>query len=52
MEAAAEMAGWMREGKLKSTEDVVPGFETFPDTLLKLFRGENKGKLVLEVASA
>jgi hypothetical protein len=49
-EAAVEMAGWMREGKLKSREDVVPGIETFPDTLLKLFRGENKGKLVLQVA--
>jgi hypothetical protein len=51
-EAAAEMAGWMREGRLVSREDVVPGLETFPDTLLKLFRGENRGKLVLEVASA
>ena len=49
-EAAVEMAGWMREGKLVSREDVVPGLETFPDTLLKLFRGENKGKLVLQVA--
>jgi NADPH-dependent curcumin reductase CurA len=28
----------------------VPGLETFPDTLLKLFSGENKGKLVLKVA--
>ena len=51
-EAAAEMAGWMREGRLASREDVVPGIETFPDTLLKLFRGENRGKLVLEVATS
>jgi NADPH-dependent curcumin reductase CurA len=51
-EAAREMGGWMAEGKLKSREDVVTGIETFPDTLLKLFRGENKGKLCLEVASA
>jgi hypothetical protein len=50
-QAATEMAGWMRGGRLVSREDVVPGFETFPDTLLKLFRGENTGKLVLEVAS-
>jgi NADPH-dependent curcumin reductase CurA len=49
-EAAREMAGWMAAGKLKSREDVVPGFETFPDTLLRLFRGENTGKLVLEVS--
>lgn len=47
--AAREMAGWMMEGKLKARSDVVEGFETFPDTLLKLFRGENTGKLVLKV---
>jgi NADPH-dependent curcumin reductase CurA len=51
-EAAREMAGWMAEGKLKGAEDVVAGIETFPETLLKLFRGENTGKLILEVAAA
>jgi NADPH-dependent curcumin reductase CurA len=51
-DAAREMGGWMAEGKLKSREDVVEGIETFPDTLLKLFRGENTGKLVLQVADA
>ncbi|MGH9569338.1 MAG: NADP-dependent oxidoreductase, partial [Candidatus Angelobacter sp.] len=49
-EAAREMAGWMASGKLKSREDIVSGFETFPETLLRLFRGENTGKLVLKVA--
>jgi len=48
-EAAREMAGWMMAGKLKSREDIVEGFETFPDTLLKLFRGENFGKLMIKV---
>jgi NADPH-dependent curcumin reductase CurA len=52
MAAAMEMAGWMAEGKLKSREDVVEGFENFPETLLKLFRGENIGKLVLKVANS
>jgi NADPH-dependent curcumin reductase CurA len=47
--AAREMGQWMREGKLISKEDVVDGLETFPDTLLKLFSGENFGKLVLKV---
>ena len=46
---AKEMAQWMREGKLKSKEDIVEGLETFPDQLLKLFTGENFGKLVLKV---
>jgi NADPH-dependent curcumin reductase CurA len=50
-EAARELAGWMAEGKLKSREQVVEGLETFPETLLMLFRGENNGKLVLQVAA-
>jgi NADPH-dependent curcumin reductase CurA len=48
-EAIRDIAGWMREGKLKSREDIAVGLETFPDTLLKLFRGENLGKLVLKI---
>ena len=48
--AVAEMAGYLKDGRMKSKEDVVVGLQTFPDTLLKLFNGENFGKLVLEVA--
>jgi NADPH-dependent curcumin reductase CurA len=48
--AGAEMGAWMAEGKLKSHEDIVEGIETFPETLLKLYSGENRGKLVLKVA--
>ena len=51
-EAAAEIAGWMREGRLISREHIVDGgVSAFPDTLLKLFTGENVGKLVLRVGS-
>jgi NADPH-dependent curcumin reductase CurA len=51
-QAAAEIAGWMREGRLISREDIVEGgVEAFPDALLKLFSGENVGKLVLRVGS-
>lgn len=49
-EAAREMAQWLAQGKLKSREDIVLGFDTFPETLLKLFRGENNGKLILQSA--
>lgn len=49
-EAGREMAGWMAQGKLKTREHIVAGLETFPETLLKLFKGENTGKLVLKVA--
>jgi NADPH-dependent curcumin reductase CurA len=49
-EAAREMAGWIAAGKLKAKEDVVPGgIAAFHETLLKLFKGENTGKLVLAI---
>ena len=50
-EAISELAGWLREGKLVSREQVVEGgVQAFPEALLKLFAGENIGKLVLEVS--
>ena len=49
--AVAEMAGYLRDGRMKSREDVVQGLANFPEALTKLFSGENFGKLVLQVAS-
>jgi NADPH-dependent curcumin reductase CurA len=50
-QAIAEMAGYLREGRMKSREDIVEGgVRAFPDALPKLFSGENFGKLVLKVA--
>ena len=51
-QAVAEIAGYLKDGRLKSREDVAVGLENFPDVLLRLFRGENFGKLVLQVATA
>jgi NADPH-dependent curcumin reductase CurA len=49
--AVAEMAGYLKDGRMKSKEDVVTGgVAAFPGTLPKLFTGENFGKLVLQVA--
>jgi NADPH-dependent curcumin reductase len=49
--AAMEMARWMQEGKLISTEFIVKnGVETFPEKLLILFGGDKIGKLLLQVA--
>jgi NADPH-dependent curcumin reductase len=50
MEAAPEMAAWIADGRLQAREDVVEGFERFPEALAKLFKGENVGKLVLKLA--
>jgi hypothetical protein len=48
-EAVKEMAGWVAEGKLVSREDIAEGLENFPATLLRLFNGENTGKLLLKI---
>jgi NADPH-dependent curcumin reductase len=51
--AVAEMAGYLKDGRMKSREDVASGgIKAFPETLNKLFSGENFGKLVLKVAEA
>jgi len=47
--AAKEMAAWIQAGKLKAKEHVVEGIEHFPETLMMLFNGGNKGKLVLKI---
>ena len=49
--AIAELAGYLKDGRMTSREDIVEGgVAAFPDALLKLFAGENFGKLVLKVA--
>lgn len=48
-QAVAEMAGYLKDGRMKSKEDVVDGLANFPSALLKLFNGQNFGKLVLRV---
>jgi NADPH-dependent curcumin reductase CurA len=49
-EAARELAGWIQDGRLKHREQIVTGgIGDFPDTLQMLFRGENTGKLILEL---
>jgi NADPH-dependent curcumin reductase len=47
-EGIAELANWLNSGELRSHEQIEHGdVGDFPDTLLKLFRGENTGKLIL-----
>jgi hypothetical protein len=49
-EGVAELANWLDSGELRSHEQIEHGgVGDFPDTLLKLFRGENTGKLILAV---
>ena len=49
-QARTELAGWLREGRLISREDTLQGgVRAFPDALLKLFAGQNIGKLIVAV---
>jgi NADPH-dependent curcumin reductase len=47
--AQAELAGWLGEGKIKSTEHIVEGLEHAPDALNLLFTGGNTGKVIVQV---
>ncbi|WP_372845837.1 NADP-dependent oxidoreductase [Pontiella sp.] len=49
-EFAAEMGGWVNEGKVKIREDVVDGLERAPEAFIGLLEGRNNGKLVVRVA--
>jgi NADPH-dependent curcumin reductase CurA len=52
-QAVAELAGYLKDGRMKSREDVVGGgVNAFPEALNWLFSGRNFGKLVLQVAEA
>lgn len=48
--ALAEMAGWLKAGKLKYREDIVDGFENLPKAFIGLLQGENVGKRLVKVA--
>jgi NADPH:quinone reductase len=45
----AELAGWVREGKLTYHETIIEGFDQLPNAFLGLFSGENTGKMLVKV---
>jgi NADPH-dependent curcumin reductase CurA len=47
-EGIKQMATWVKEGKLKSTETIEHGFQKLPQALLGLFKGDNTGKMIVE----
>jgi NADPH-dependent curcumin reductase CurA len=49
-QAMAELARWLRDGRLVALEHIVHGsVRDFPDVLLMLFAGQNTGKLILAI---
>ena len=47
--AIGEIATWVMEGKIQHREDIQEGIENCPQTLNRLFKGENKGKQLLKI---
>ncbi|MGI8840734.1 MAG: NADP-dependent oxidoreductase [Caulobacteraceae bacterium] len=44
-----DMAGWIADGKVKWRETVEEGIENAPAAFLKLFKGENLGKMLVKL---
>jgi NADPH-dependent curcumin reductase CurA len=50
--AIEKLAGWVRDGKLRYTEDVTEGLEQAPRALIGVLRGENFGKKIIKIDPA
>ena len=48
-EFAAEMTGWIKAGQMRWRETVDEGIEAAPGAFLKLFAGENMGKMLVKL---
>jgi NADPH-dependent curcumin reductase CurA len=44
-----EMSTWIREGKITWRETIDHGIENAPTAFLKLFKGENFGKMLVKL---
>jgi NADPH-dependent curcumin reductase CurA len=49
-DAAARLARWVAEGKLRYREDVTEGLENAPRAFIGMLNGENRGKALVRVA--
>jgi len=47
--AMKQLAQWLNEDKLTYEETIVEGFENIPQAFLDLFKGKNKGKMVVKI---
>lgn len=47
--SVAQLAEWVRDGRLAYAEDVLDGLEACPDALAGLYRGDNLGKRLIRL---
>ena len=48
-EAVTRLAQWIRDGRLRYSEDVLEGIEHAPGAIAGLYRGENTGKRLIRI---
>ncbi|WP_170464830.1 NADP-dependent oxidoreductase [Ruegeria arenilitoris] len=48
-EAIAQLADWLRSGRLSANEHILDGADAARDAIAMLYRGENTGKLLIRV---
>ena len=46
--AIKDISKWLQEGKIKRKEFIIEGLENAPNGLLKLFNGDNTGKMLVK----
>ncbi len=50
MESFMDLSQWIKEGQIQYKNDIVPGLENAATSIKKLFSGDNKGKLIIQVS--
>jgi NADPH-dependent curcumin reductase len=48
--AYRDLAAWLRDGRLRYLEDIQVGIEHAPDAIAGLYRGDNLGKRLIQIA--
>ncbi len=48
-EALPRLARWLADGRIAHTEDVIEGIERAPEAFLRMLRGENRGKQLVQL---
>ena len=51
-EAAARLADWVRQGRLRYREHILEGLDQAPGSIARLYAGDNHGKLLIRLPAA
>jgi NADPH-dependent curcumin reductase CurA len=45
----AQLAAWLKEGKITYSETILEGFDKLPEAFIGLFDGRNEGKMIVKI---